>query len=219
MVRARDAGLAEAAGERAEIIRLLDVGVHRDVGVLLAFCFVMAGVADGFDRASGHALATGAMGIKKAVGVTIRVRARAWGDGHPRDHRTSPHGFSDRGDQSVAQPEGAEPGRICRMPFRPVGARGVGSLARFAPEWRQHRGHCLDAGLGKRCNDMPTQRFVEVFTMMSDVNPSPGRPFCLGCLIVAGVRGGREHPTDHRQRARRNGRRFRKRLVKNVDGP
>ena len=204
MIRARDTGLAEAAGERADVIGLPDEGVHLDVGVLFAPCFVMAGFADGLYRASGHASATGTMGIKKAVGVTILIWPRAWRDGNPSDHRTCAHGFADRGDQSVAQPESAEPCRICCMPFRPVGARRVGSLVRFAPEWRQHRGHCLDTGFGQLRDHMPTQRFVEVFTMMSDVNPSPGRPFRLDGLIAAGVRGSGEHPADHRQRAGRN---------------
>ena len=64
MIRARDTGLAKAAGERTDAIGLADVGIHRNVGVLLAPCFVVAGFADRIYRASGHAFATGAMGIE-----------------------------------------------------------------------------------------------------------------------------------------------------------
>lgn len=71
MIRARDAGLAEATGERADAIGLAGVGFHRNVGVLFAPYFVVAGLADGIYRASGNASATDAMGIEKAVGMTV----------------------------------------------------------------------------------------------------------------------------------------------------
>ena len=81
--------------------------------------FVMPGFSDGMNRAPVNAFSAGPFSEKEAIGPMIRIRPWRWLNGYPGDYRSRPQGFAFCGDQSVAQTERAQTGRMGGMALRP----------------------------------------------------------------------------------------------------
>ena len=81
--------------------------------------FVMARFSDGTNRAAVNAFSAGPFGKKEAVGPMIGIGPWCWFNGYPGNDRSRPQGFPFLGDQSVAQTERAQTGRMGGMALRP----------------------------------------------------------------------------------------------------
>ena len=97
--------------------------------VLPALLLVMAGLCDSPDRATINTFATGSIIEKKAIGPMVRIQPGSRLNGYLGHYRSNPHGFAFCGDQSVAQTESAQTGRMGGMALGP--ARGIGKPFRI----------------------------------------------------------------------------------------
>ena len=87
--------------------------------MLSTLFLVMTGLSDGTDRASVNAFTAGPLGEKEAVSPMIGIGSRCGCNGYLGDDRPCPQGFPFLGDQSVAQAEGPQTGRMGGMALRP----------------------------------------------------------------------------------------------------
>ena len=134
------------------------------VDVLLALLLVVSLSGDSAGRTAAHAFAARApLGKEEAVCVGVVIGPWRGRDGKARDDRAAAHGLADRGDEAVAQAEGAETCCVGRMPLRPGRSEAISLRHLHAKRRKVLRGQGLITRVTQPGDQVIPELYVELF--------------------------------------------------------